>query len=210
MFSVRTHKDNLPCDIQRCHTLLLLLLLILLSSLLLQKTWRLMSSASKHEWWYHPMMSRNHLQTLNHFKPSNQMHRKMVTSWSYLVITIVTFFSFLPSKKHSSHFCACKDCLLSGEEVRNPPQGDALSTPANVVCVYLFVNTYTQNTATCTKTKALWYTFFGQKKDKYNKKKTHPIKVSFISILFFLWIYGISDTVIMGFVHLICNTTTQC
>lgn len=59
------------------------------------------------------------------------------------------------------------------------------------------------------KRKALWYTFFGQKKDKYKKKK-HPIKVSFISIhFFFLWIYGISDTVIMGFVHLIYNTTTQ-
>lgn len=57
------------------------------------------------------------------------------------------------------------------------------------------------------KRKALWYTFFGQKKDKYKKK--HPIKVSFISIHFFLWIYGISDTVIMGFVHLIYNTTTQ-
>lgn len=91
----------------------------------------------------------------------------------------------------------------------NLPQETHPRRLQNVVCVYLFVNTYTQNTATCTKEKLCGTPSLAKKRTN-TKKKKHPIKVSFISIhFFFLWIYGISDTVIMGFVHLIYNTTTQ-
>lgn len=129
------------------------------------------------------------------------MHRKMVTSWSYLVITIVTilflFFFYFEKKKHYSHFCVCKDCLLSGKEVRTLRRRRTLDTCKCCLCVFVCKYVYTKHWdmfGKKKKKKSYVVHFLWPKKGQIQKKK-HPIKVSFISILFFS--YGFMVLVIL-------------
>lgn len=117
-----------------------------------------------------------------------------------LLFTSSFFFFKLYSHFVYKKIACCR--VVRGRGAMNLSQKTHSEVCKRRLCIFVCKYIYTKHS--CTKmlcgTPSL-----AKNKQKQNKKK---VSTSFISIQFFLWIYGSIDTVIMDFVHLI-NRTTQ-
>lgn len=99
-------------------------------------------------------------------QPSNQTHSLTVTYSHQDVLLFTCFYS---------HFVYIKIACCRGGGAMSLSQKRTLKS-ANVVCVYSFVNTYTQNTPV---QNALWYTIFGKKLTKKQQKKYQLLSLAY-------------------------------